>query len=234
MIATIIPCYREPLDRVRRTVDSALAVTLIDRVILVDDGCNDTALDSLASDRLEVLHLPRNVGVAAGMNRAIETLDPGDIICRLDVGDVFYPAAKAAQLADVVNNARPASFTSHYDPVTNETFRPPPNWSTRIYTDGAFCICTAVFDRSAWSAIGGFDESLRYGDDWDFTLRMQHAIGWHFYDAVTCEAGAFPGGHTQTATVDPVKRARRHDDTERIREKVRALQGRTAKPRRRS
>ncbi len=246
MICAVIPCYREKLDRVRRTVESALATEGIDSVLIVDDGCNDRDLDQLTvieeetagwesvepdddyepkrqtASRVRVLHLPANVGPSAAMNAGCEALPHGAIICRIDVGDVFHPEAKARQIATVKAGAR-ASFSPHLNAVTDNVFQPPANYASRIYFDGAFCICTAVFHRSVWVEVGGFDPDLRYGDDWDFSMRVQHAIGWTKFDEVTCEAGAFPDGYSARAKLNPATKARQAADTQRCLDKALAM-----------
>jgi glycosyltransferase involved in cell wall biosynthesis len=243
VIYAVIPCYREKLDRVRRTVDSALATKGIDSVLIVDDGCNDRELDRLTlteapepeaeeadgyeprrpqPSRVRVLHLPANVGPSAAMNAGCETLPTDAIICRIDVGDTFHPEAKARQVATVKAGVR-ASFSPHFNAVSKAVFRPPANYASRIYFDGMFCICTAVFHRSVWVEVGGFDESLRYGDDWDFSMRVQHAIGWSMFGEVTCEAGAFPDGYSARAKLDPATKARQIADTQRCLDKALAM-----------
>ncbi len=208
-VGAVVPCYREPIERVAHTVASIRACSSITEIVLVDDGCNDTDLDALSGVR--VVHLPENVGPAAAMNRGVDALDAG-IICRLDVGDVFRPIEKERQI-DTVRSGVRASFSLHFDLVEHKVFFPPAAWANRIYVDGAFCICTAVVTRSVWDSVNGFDESLRYGDDWDFTMRVQHAIGWTMFHEVTCEAGAFNDGHTKRAGRDPITQARKISDS---------------------
>ena len=213
IVGCVVPCYREQIERVQRTTASILAVEGIDRVVIVDDGGNDPALLALASTdpRIAVVALATNEGPSAAMNAGVAALPPDAIVCRLDVGDEFYPAIKARQIARARTSRRP-SFSAHFDPVEHRVFRPPHDWARRIYHDGTFCICTMVLTRHDFDAVGGFDESLRYGDDWDFTMKIQHHVGWEQFDEATCSAGVFDGGHTKTAAIDPEKRARRAAD----------------------
>lgn len=203
MIATVLPCWNEPRDRILDSVQTALAVS--DLVVLADDG------SAQPIDPIEGAEIVRNAnaGPAAAMNRGVEAAIAlgATRIARLDVGDRFVVDAKRRQLA----NDAPALFSLHLDLVEHQVFHPTANWQRRIYTDGAFCICTCVVGADVWRAVGGFDESLRYGDDWDFTMRVQHAVGWQLFDEVTCEAGAFPGGHTKGADAHPGKRQLKHE-----------------------
>lgn len=217
-VAVVIPCFNEDPTRLAGTVWSAL--TFADLVVIVDDGSATPVKfdDSITYPRAVVERIERNVGPAAAMNRGVERAiaEGASHIARIDVGDTFRPEPKLRQ----IEVSAAAVFSRHHNLVTGEDFTPPDNWRTRIFTDGAFCICTMVVHVDVWREVGGFDPSLRYGDDWDFAARLQHAIGWTYFDEVTCEAGAFPGGHTQTAALDPVKRARRDADTARIRDRL--------------
>ena len=203
MIATILPVYNEHRPRLLDSVASALAVS--DLVVVSDDGSRDPI------EPIEGVEIVRNAnaGPAAAMNRGAEAaLSLGATrIARLDVGDRFLADAKRRQL----ERTEPALASWHFDLVEHRVFQPPARWQNRIFTDGAFCIDTCVVSADVWREFGGFDESLRWGDDWDFTMRVQHAVGWTMHEEVTCEAGAFPGGHTRSADLDPIKRQLKHD-----------------------
>jgi glycosyltransferase involved in cell wall biosynthesis len=212
-VATIVPCYREPLERVRRTVESALQ---FGRVIVVDDGCGDATLDALPCD---VLHLPDNGGCSAALNAGISLLHDDDIAMRLDVGDVFYAQAKERQIQAVTSGGALCSSSPHFDPVSGTEMHPPPNWQRRIYADCVFTGCTNVYRVSVWRDVGGHDETLRYCADWDFSMKVQHHVGWHMHDEPTCEAGQHAGGLTDRGQRDP----RRGSDHAVVAERGRAL-----------
>ncbi len=209
MIATVIPAYNEPPDRLAATVASARAVS--DLVVIADDG---SRVPIVCDGALVVRQ--SNAGPSAAMNLGAQAaLDAGATrIARIDAGDRFCVDAKQRQLAIDA----PAACSWHLDLVENKIFVPLEWWRRAIYWDGAFCICTAVVTAEVWRAVGGFDPSLRYGDDWDFAMRVEAAIGWTMFPEVTCEAGAFEGGHTKGADADPIKRARKHDDSMRVRQ----------------
>lgn len=219
-VATVIPCYREPFERVARAVNSALSVPGMTRVIVVDDGCQDRALDSLPC---EVIHLPANVGCCGALNAGIRSLPEGSIICRLDAGDAFYPEPKARQIEAVTSGRACCSSSPHYDPITGEIWTVPANWARRIYADSVFTGCTNVYRKDVWLEVGGHDESLRYLGDWDFSMKVQYYVGWHMHDEVTCDAGMYPDGFSARAQQDPVTAKRRVDDRSRVFERGRVF-----------
>ncbi len=212
VIAVIVPCYRERFDRVVSTVESALLTRGVDRVIVVDDGCNDPALDELD---VEVIRLRENRGCSGALNAGISLLGDDDIVCRLDVGDHFCPDAKARQLAVVASGQARCSSSPHFDPVADADWRVPDRWERRIFTDSVFTPCTNVYRVSVWREVGGHDESLRYKADWDFSMKVQAYVGWHMHPEVTCDAGMYPDGFTARAVSDPTRSALR-DECNRI------------------
>lgn len=189
----VMPCYREPLDEVVKSLESALAV--VDRVHIVDDGAMDEGLDSLASARVVVLHRETNGGPAAALNDGIAAAQADAVICRLDVRDRYYPEAKARQLELVRSGKCRASASPHYDPVKDRVFTPADGWRSRIYSVSQFTQISTAFERSVWEEVG-IDVSLRWAEDWRFNMLVEHCVGWEMFPEVTCSAGMFPGGYT--------------------------------------
>lgn len=227
-VVVVIPCYREPIGCVRKTVESALAVPIDGlRVVLVDDGASDESLDvlhdeyaCLSEQAVTVLHLAHNGGPSAALNAGIESTSQGSVICRLDVRDEFYPEPKARQIETVLRGVR-ASASPHFNPVANKTHVPRADWRRTIFSDSCFTGVTNVYQRNVWEQVG-IDTSLRWAEDWKFSMMIEHAIGWEIFPEVTCSAGEFPGGHTD-CTDNHDKRARRDADVAKVIEFGRAL-----------
>jgi glycosyltransferase involved in cell wall biosynthesis len=192
-VVVVIPCYREPLDEVAPTIESALAVA--DRAIVVDDGAGQYELDSLRSDRVEVWHRNLNGGPAAALDDGIAAAPEDSIICRLDVRDRFYPDAKRRQIETVRSGQCRASASPHFDPVAGAVHTPHEKWRTLIYSVSQFTQMSTVFHHSVWREIG-IDTSFRWAEDWRFCMLVEHHIGWEMFPEVTCSAGMFPGGYT--------------------------------------
>lgn len=191
-VVVVIPCYREPLEEVEGSLESALAVA--DRVIIVDDGAGQYELDSLRSDRVEVWHRNMNGGPAAALDDGIAAAPEDSIICRLDVRDRYYPEAKARQLETMRSGVR-ASCSPHFDPIADKVHVPHEKWRTRIYSVSQFTQISTAFHHSVWREVG-IDTSFRWAEDWRFNMLVEHHIGWDMFPEVTCSAGMFPGGYT--------------------------------------
>ena len=89
-VAVVIPTYRRP-EGLRAAVDSALAQTVTDlRVVVVDDGAGiDTSLPD--DDRLSVLALPENVGVAGIVRNVGIRMSRSRLIAFLDDDNTWEP-----------------------------------------------------------------------------------------------------------------------------------------------
>lgn len=194
-VVVVVPCYREPIEEVAKTLESALAVSNVTRAIVVNDDHRDAALGDLVSSRVSVLHRGENGGPAAALNDGIAAAPDGSLICRLDVRDRYNAEPKARQIESVLSGSCRASASPHFDPVAGTTHIPRRNWATRIYSVSQFTQISTVFERSVWQEIG-IDTSYRWAEDWRFCMLVQHYIGWSMFPEVTCSAGMFPGGYT--------------------------------------
>lgn len=194
-VVVVIPCYREPLDEVAASLESALAVPNVTRVIVVDDGAGQYELDSLRSDRVEVWHRNLNGGPAAALNDGIAAAPEDSVICRLDVRDRYYAEAKARQIEEVLSGRTRAIASPHYDPVAGSIYIPQAKWRALIYSVSQFTQISTAFHHSVWREIG-IDTSFRWAEDWRFNMLVQHYVGWEMFSEVTCSAGMFPGGYT--------------------------------------
>jgi succinoglycan biosynthesis protein ExoU len=90
---------------IARAVRSALAEVAVGEVVVVDDGStDDTAAVARSaddgSDRLQVLHLPRNLGPAAARNRGVRA-SSAPFLTVLDADDYWLPGRLQALLLEM-------------------------------------------------------------------------------------------------------------------------------------
>lgn len=141
------------------------------RLITVDDGSTDGSLEMLTewSARERRLHLVRSGhrGVSHARNLGLKAVT-ADFVSFLDSDDISVPGRLVRQLAKL--KATPA-----VDAVMGH----------RLYFEGDInnvlsrkldiCLASAVFRRSAFDAIGGFDEDMTFAEDLDFYLRLMES-----------------------------------------------------------
>jgi succinoglycan biosynthesis protein ExoU len=104
-VVGVIIAARNARETIARAVASALAETVVGEVVVVDDGStDDTAAVARAMDdgsgRLQVLHLPRNLGPAAARNRAIRA-STAPYLTVLDADDYWLPGRLQTLLAQM-------------------------------------------------------------------------------------------------------------------------------------
>jgi glycosyltransferase involved in cell wall biosynthesis len=173
-------------------IASVCAQTMTDlELLVVDDGSTDETYRVASSwavrdPRVRVLR-KENGGISSGRNHALRHA-AGDLLAILDSDDIWEPDYLASQLA--VLDARP-----EVDLVTGNAWylgsrldgqpvrpspdsRPEPNLEQILSDENAVFIMT-VFRRHVYEAIGGFDETFRTNEDYDYWVRAALA-GFRF------------------------------------------------------
>jgi glycosyltransferase involved in cell wall biosynthesis len=191
-VSVIVPAYNAA-GYLQAAVESALAQTRRDlEVIVVDDGSTDGTPDVL--ERCRALDPARvrivrqaNAGPSRARNHAIRVAR-GRLLALLDADDEWMPTFLEEQLGILESRPDVAVVTTNalnrggacdgqpYGPWPDP--RPDPDLSS-ILADETSVFVMTVFRRQVVEAIGGFDESLRTNEDYDFWIRAAMA-GFRF------------------------------------------------------
>ena len=169
-------------------------------LILVDDGSRDDNYDrfSLLDDRIRVFHLTGE-GVSKARNLGLQHAR-GRFIAFLDADDVWFPGKLTAQVRYLESHphvwvvfggfckwvAAPdgvfpaaASLAKDCSGIVDAS----PERSGWLYTRllGGLLVGmnTAVIRREVYESIGGFNESMRQGEDYDFWLKASRLAEMH-------------------------------------------------------
>jgi glycosyltransferase involved in cell wall biosynthesis len=167
-------------------------------VIVVDDGSTDgtaEVAEAVADPRITVVRQPQNLGPAAARNRAI-SLARAPVVCPLDSDDLWLPgyletmgraltsdpgAAVACTdawvLDDGTGRVRKTSAAANQDPP-----KPLPDDPDRFLVEllrRNFVYYSVAARRESLLAVGGYDERLWIGEDWELWLRLA-AAGFRF------------------------------------------------------
>jgi glycosyltransferase involved in cell wall biosynthesis len=191
-VSIIMPAYNVA-PYVAAAIESVLTQTYRDlELIVVDDGSADatvTIADGYArrDARIRVLR-QANGGISSARNKALQAAS-GEMLAILDSDDIWLPTYLERQLAifeqhqeiDVVTGN--AWFLgSRLDGHTARPYpdrRPAPDLK-HILRDEIAVFIMSVFRRRVYERIGGFDESLRTNEDYDFWIRAALA-GFRFW-----------------------------------------------------
>lgn len=190
-ISVIIPAYNAGA-LIDEAIDSVLRQqTPADEVIVINDGSTDRDYSILEKlhHSIRVINQP-NRGVSAARNAGCDAATQ-DYIAILDADDVWLPAKLKIQTDHLQRNPTvDAVFClgQHWRPQPGEsppiprepTFAAQSNFQiTHLTYPELLCTfavypSTLVVKKSAWHVIGGYNEKLKYGEDWDFYLRLAH------------------------------------------------------------
>lgn len=185
-IAVVIPTYNREAF-VSQAINSVLGQTRPPaQIVVVDDGSTDSTSRVLAAygNRIRILRQP-NAGKAAALNTALATLE-SDYVLILDDDDVALPDALERHVSFLRANTN-IDFT-YSGCYSFEGSEPPaqPD-ASRLYsgletTASEFFIrCLETFPflmggmlvpLSCYRAVGPFDESLTFGQDYEMILRL--------------------------------------------------------------
>lgn len=199
-VSVVIP-VRNGKEYLQEALDSVLQQSFSDlELLLINDGSTDDDYGryALQDTRIRVLHLggtgvsrARNVGMAQSRGNLIAFLDaddvwfPGKLQAQVhyfdshpDVGVVFgkfirwhtLPDGGFAQASSLMQDA---SQFNAADPERS-------GWLyARLLAGLLVGMNTAVVRRTVYEAIGGFNEAMRLGEDYDFWLRASRVAEMH-------------------------------------------------------
>lgn len=160
-----------------------------DQIIVVDDGSTDDPSTVVAQWPRARLVRQGNLGPSGARNRGLAETQASHVVF-LDADDRLVPQAIAAGLAAFETNPGAVMVYGGHR-RTDLRFRPTgPDQLSRVGTDSLADMLTgnlvamlssAMFRTEALRSIGGFDEGLRFCEDYDLFIRLAHAgpIAWH-------------------------------------------------------
>ena len=191
LVSVIVPTYNcGPF--VAEALDSILSQDWQPlEVIAVDDGSTDDTLEVLRryGDKIRLLQQP-NGGPAAARNLAVHE-SRGEYLAFLDADDLWLPGHLRVLVSYL--QAQPQIHVAYGEwlvweadpdgsypplvmpPLVDAPELDPANsgwvYST-LLVDSIIHIIAAVIRRSVYDDVGGFDQTLRTGSDWDFWIRV--------------------------------------------------------------
>lgn len=191
LVSVIIPTYNMS-QYVPLAIRSVLEQTYQDlEVIVIDDGSTDDtqeAIQEFSSDSRFRYESQENGGPAKARNKGIR-LARGQWIAFNDADDVWYPQKLQKQVALFGSRPDLGVVVSDCDRIDERGKKiPAPKkyryQGSRLYEqlllENFIPMCTTVVTRTCFEQLGGFDETLRRAEDYDFWLRLSvsNTIGY--------------------------------------------------------
>ena len=180
-ISVVIPMYNaQPF--LADTIRSILSQTVTHfELLIVDDGSTDSSLDiarSFADPRIRILDGQINRGQSCAQNRGLREAR-GEYIAILGADDIALPNRLATQAAFLdshsdVSLVGTSYFTLNSDGICTQIDVPaePVAVRWRLLFGNPIAAPAVMLRRSILAEIGSFDESIRFGEDWELWGRI--------------------------------------------------------------
>jgi len=178
LVSVIIPTYnRAPW--VKEAAASVLAQTFRDyELLVVDDGSTDHTLEALVRLEAKVLRKARRQGVSAARNLGAAAAR-GEWLAFLDSDDLWLPEKLARQVDYLSAHPHLAICQTEEIWIRNGVRVNPPKTHRKAAGDIFLaslkrCMVSpsaVMLHRRLFEALGGFDETLPAGEDYDLWLR---------------------------------------------------------------
>lgn len=182
-VSIIIPTYNHAQFLVE-AASSVMAQTYCDwEAIIIDDGSTDNTVevaDSFHDPRICYIY-QKNRGLSTARNTGLRRAT-GEFVALLDADDVWEPTFLERMVSTLSTHATAgAGYCGfRYVDVEGSLLKQaickvvsPDEFRNELMLNGNWlCPCSVVVRRSAYDAVGPFDESLRACEDFDMWLRM--------------------------------------------------------------
>jgi len=179
-ISVVITCHNYA-HFIEEAINSVLAQSLqCFEVVVIDDGSEDN-IDEVISKYKNVTYLSyyklKGVGLAAASNFAIKKAS-GDYIIRLDADDWFDDNILLI-LSNYLDNHNDIGmvFCDYYTvdikgKILHQHIREKISENSTFLLDRPALAAGAMYRKSCWDAVGGYNENLRFQEDYDFWIKF--------------------------------------------------------------
>ena len=194
LISVIIPAFNHE-EFIGEALDSVLDQTYRNlEVIVVDDGSTDNTKEVLKRYEEEIKYIyQQNRGVSSARNRGI-AISRGEFIAFLDADDIWLPEKLEVQLnlmegEGSIGLVGCGRYGMDYSGNTMEGLLGK-NYSNHVEFLNQLLIgnifrggSTGAFvKKECFEKVGLFDESMRFGEDWDMWIRIAKLYKVRFVD----------------------------------------------------
>jgi glycosyltransferase involved in cell wall biosynthesis len=185
LVSVIIPTYNR-LTYLSEAIDSVFSQSYSQwELIVIDDGSTDGTIEyvrRLNDPRVQAISLD-HCGLPAKVRNAGLRHARGRYIAFLDSDDAWEPRKLELQLKDLRTSSAGWSYTmvtrvdEHGTVLSDASIKPWRDCSGRILADllridAIVATPTVIVERALIEEVGGFDESLRFCQDYDLWFRI--------------------------------------------------------------
>jgi len=178
LASVIIPVYNSE-RYLSEAIESVLVQTYRPiEIIVVDDGSTDSSADIAKGfhDAICYVFQP-NSGPSVARNAGLK-IATGSIISFIDADDVWSTDKLSRQIKQMDSNLSAEIVLGHLQFLLYQNSDGKCGWTVSSDPRLALNLGAGIFRKSAFEKVGLFDETLRYGDDWDWFMRARE-LGLH-------------------------------------------------------
>lgn len=200
-VSAVIPAYNAALY-IAETIQSLLQQKFLTEIIVVDDHSSDKTCDiveylrDISDGRIQYYQQMQNHGVSASRNFGVQKAK-NDLILFMDADDIAEPDLVELELnrlmelqnqwvepivlsysaySQISSTGEPIAGIQRSQQVSPEEILGYEFVRNQISTSGV------LVARKAFLEVGGFDENLKYSEDWDLWLRLAQIGGFAYVD----------------------------------------------------
>lgn len=161
------------LDRVIRSCQNQILLNKQLEIILVDDNSTDNSIQVVRkySDEIKLIPLPENKGIGNASQVGLEN-SKGKYFVRVDSDDFISPLFLQVLTLALDQNQEYAFVYGdliQIDEKENRLSKIALDSTQKLYNHGA----GVLFRKQVLLEVGGYDSSLRHGEDMDLFIRLE-------------------------------------------------------------
>ena len=206
-VSVVIPTYNRS-HSIQESINSVLNQTYTAWEIIIADDCSqdntEEVVRQIQDSRIRYYRLPENRGAGGARNFGVKKAS-GHLIAFLDSDDAWvedklekqmeywqqYPECGLIYSAYEIKVPSGACYTipneTEWDNLAGDIF-------PRLLCQNTIGAPTVLLRKSVFQEVGGFDESMRSLEDWDFALKVAKKYPVGFVPEVLLKVAGSEGG----------------------------------------